>query len=83
LVLGLALLIAIAMACVVLFRMIASPGARFARPMPPSDAERILRDRFARGEIDIEEFRARLDALHGRPGSPGSPGSPGTTSPGP
>jgi len=82
LILGLALLVLIVMACVALFRVIASPGGRFARPTPTSDAERVLRDRFARGEIDVEEFRARLDALHGRHGSSGTPGSAGPGVPG-
>lgn len=29
------------------------------------DAERILADRFAHGEIDAEEYRRRLDTLRG------------------
>ena len=30
---------------------------------PPSDAERLLAERFARGEIDAEEFTTRRDLL--------------------
>ena len=30
---------------------------------PPNDAERLLAERFARGEIDAEEFTARRDLL--------------------
>ncbi|MFC0487660.1 SHOCT domain-containing protein [Sinomonas atrocyanea] len=37
------------------------PGA------PHDDPERILAQRFARGEIDETEYRARLDALRRRP----------------
>jgi putative membrane protein len=31
-------------------------------------AEELLAERFARGEIDEQEYRLRLDTLHGRPG---------------
>jgi putative membrane protein len=34
-----------------------------------SEAERILAERFARGEIDAEEYRRRLDVLHGGSGN--------------
>ena len=37
------------------------PGAPHARPTP----EQLLAERFARGEIDDEEYRRRLDTLHG------------------
>jgi putative membrane protein len=30
--------------------------------------EELLAERFARGEIDEQEYRRRLDALHGKPG---------------
>jgi putative membrane protein len=33
---------------------------------PERSAEDILAERFARGEIDEEEYTARLDALHSR-----------------
>jgi putative membrane protein len=35
-----------------------------ARPGP----EELLAERFARGEIDEQEYRQRLDTLHGKPG---------------
>jgi uncharacterized membrane protein len=37
-----------------------------APPTPPSrnDAEETLRDRYARGEIGKDEYRARLETLH-------------------
>ena len=34
-----------------------------------ADPEAILAARFARGEIDADEYRARLDVLHGGPGT--------------
>ena len=37
------------------------------RSLTPED---ILRDRFARGEIDAEEYHARLDTLRGRTRTP-------------
>ncbi len=37
-----------------------SPGAPTAPPTP----EQVLAERFARGEIDEDEYRRRLDALH-------------------
>jgi putative membrane protein len=40
----------------------AGPG----RGLAPSDAERILAERFARGEIDEAEYRARSAALRER-----------------
>ncbi len=38
---------------------------RFSEPRGDSRARRILEDRFARGEIDADEFRSRLPALEG------------------
>ncbi|HUY05735.1 MAG TPA: hypothetical protein VMU99_00545 [Acidimicrobiales bacterium] len=35
--------------------------------MPNSSAERILSERFARGEIDLDEYREHLVALRGMP----------------
>ena len=37
-----------------------------ARPGRPT-AEDILNERFARGEIDVTEYRERVDALYGAP----------------
>lgn len=36
-------------------------------------AERLLAERFARGEIDESEYRGRLDALHDAPHTAGRP----------
>ena len=49
-------------------------GAPGAPPMPPTwsatpGPEQVLADRFARGEIDEAEYRARRDALRGQPGA--------------
>jgi hypothetical protein len=38
---------------------------RFSEPRGDSSARRILEERFARGEIDADEFRSRLAALEG------------------
>ena len=38
-------------------------GESFAPPPPPPTAEEVLAGRFARGEIDAEEYRQRLDTL--------------------
>lgn len=42
----------------------ATPGESGA-PGVPGDAHRILAERLARGEIDADEYRARLEALDG------------------
>lgn len=39
------------------------PGEGAAARLPHQDGERILNDRFARGEIDEHEFMARRTAL--------------------
>jgi Predicted membrane protein len=47
--------------------------SRTSQPGPPSPhptAEDVLAQRFARGEIDAEEYRSRLDTLRGRHDSP-------------
>jgi putative membrane protein len=41
------------------------PGAA-ALPPVPGGARQLLDDRLARGEIDVEEYRVRRDALDGR-----------------
>ena len=50
---------------VLLIRYLAGPAATASRPHanPP---EVILAERFARGEIDDEEYRRRLEVLRGR-----------------
>jgi putative membrane protein len=42
-------------------------GPQAAPPVapPPDQAQRILDERFARGEIDAEEYRLRRDVLRG------------------
>jgi putative membrane protein len=39
---------------------------RFSEPRGYSSARRILEERFARGEIDADQFRSRLAALEQR-----------------
>ena len=39
---------------------------RSAGRRPERDADRILDERFARGEIDLDEYRARQGVLHSR-----------------
>jgi len=41
------------------------PGAPHNPQPGPSDAQRILDERLARGEIEIDDYRARRDALAG------------------
>ncbi|MFG2823317.1 SHOCT domain-containing protein [Kitasatospora sp. NPDC048365] len=70
-----ALLIA---AGVALFRYLARTQPHHAAPPPPppapaarerTDPEQLLAERLARGEIEPDEYRQRLDALRaGRPG---------------
>lgn len=48
-------------AIVALFRGTRDSGSRERRPEP--DAHQILDERFARGEIDVEEYRSRRSAL--------------------
>ena len=38
-------------------------GPRSGTPAGRETPEKILKDRFAKGEIDEEEYRARMDAL--------------------
>lgn len=51
---------------ILLLRGSGSGGRGFYGP-PHDDSERILNERFARGEIDETEFNARRDALRRRP----------------
>ncbi|NKY59345.1 SHOCT domain-containing protein [Nocardia flavorosea] len=58
--------VALTVAVVLLIRYGIDSGR--SRPQPPPDtAERILAERFARGEIGRDEFLDRLDILRGRP----------------
>ena len=56
----------IVLGVIAVVRYLLSGGDRrpAARPTP----EALLAERFARGEIDEEDYRRRLDALHSRPG---------------
>jgi putative membrane protein len=50
-------------------RFAGAPGAGFATyrtPSPTSDALRILDERFARGEIDADDYKQRRDLLNGQ-----------------
>ncbi len=51
------------------------PGAERRGRSPDRSAEQVLAERFARGEIDDEEYRRRLAVLRGGP----QPGSRGKT----
>ncbi len=41
------------------------PGPPPAAPAPPDQAQRLLDERFARGEIDEDEYRRRREVLRG------------------
>ncbi len=63
---GLALWLVLAVVIVwLIVRVVAGPQSRrgYGPPPPRSDPEQVLRDRFARGEIDAEEFEHRLEVL--------------------
>jgi putative membrane protein len=77
-------------AVVWLIRSIRRPGPRmpYAGQVGPGwpgghqvpSAEQILAERYARGDIGEEEYRARLTTLRGGPGAPaGPPGPPPPT----
>ena len=48
--------------------LITRVAPRADAPTSASSPERILDERFARGEIDTDEYRTRRDALHGAVG---------------
>jgi putative membrane protein len=51
------------------FRALSHPSAGHQAPAPPPptvDAERLLAERFARGEIDVDEYTLRRDLLRSR-----------------
>ncbi|MDW8807133.1 SHOCT domain-containing protein [Streptomyces scabiei] len=55
-------------AVVLLIRALNSPHEHTHTPLAPAPTpEDILRERLARGEIDEEEYRRRLSALHAGP----------------
>jgi len=50
---------------VALVRYFGRSGQQTTAPQPPQAPERLLAERFARGEIDEEEYQRRLAALRG------------------
>ncbi|MCC5475767.1 SHOCT domain-containing protein [Streptomyces sp. NPDC059680] len=66
---------------VLLFRALARPTPRGVehgawQPAPGSGAEQILAERYARGEIDDEEYHRRLATLRGSSAGPSRPSGP-------
>jgi len=54
----------VVLAVVALFRGGAkNSGSRGTEPADPTDPRRILDERLARGDIEVEEYQARKDAL--------------------
>jgi putative membrane protein len=53
----------VAMGTLVLIRSGAAARRSPAEPMRQTEAERILEQRFAAGEVDQDEFRSRMDVL--------------------
>lgn len=49
----------------VVVTLVRSPGSPAASPRP--SAQQLLAERFAKGEIDEDEYRARLEALRSGP----------------
>jgi putative membrane protein len=54
---------AVIYAAVALIRHAGPSGAQTGEPAPPPAPERLLAERFARGEIDDEEYQRRLASL--------------------
>ncbi|KOU59481.1 hypothetical protein ADK57_33330 [Streptomyces sp. MMG1533] len=52
---------------VLIFRAVNRPHEHTHTPAAPQTPEQVLGERFARGEIDEEEYRRRLNALHAGP----------------
>lgn len=59
----LVIVVLVAWGLLLLWRASEAPAARTS-PAPARTPEAILAERLARGEIDAEEYRERLDALH-------------------
>ncbi|MGW4806204.1 SHOCT domain-containing protein [Kitasatospora sp. NPDC004272] len=62
-------------AAVVLLRYLGHPGRQHPAQSRP-DPEQVLAERLARGEIDPDEYRHRLDALRGAGGEGGTGWTP-------
>lgn len=60
------LLVGLVVAVVALVRWLGRTGGQPAGSAPPGDARRILEERFARGEIDEDEFTRRRRQLDAR-----------------
>ncbi|GEP34573.1 hypothetical protein NSZ01_23410 [Nocardioides szechwanensis] len=54
-------------AVVTLFRSSARPGSAGSPPAAHPDPQAILDERLARGDIDLEDYRARRAVLRGSP----------------
>ncbi|HEX5993623.1 MAG TPA: SHOCT domain-containing protein [Jiangellales bacterium] len=53
--------------------LVARALSRPSHPVTSLSAQQILAERFARGEIDAEEYQARLRILNGEPPPPAGP----------
>jgi len=53
--------------------LVARALSRPSHPAVSLSAQQILAERFARGEIDAEEYQARLRILNGEPPPPAGP----------
>ncbi len=47
-------------------RSAAAPSPTDGVPAPPTSLEDILHERFARGEIDVDEYHQRVDAMRAK-----------------
>jgi putative membrane protein len=65
----------VAVAVVLAVRHFSRSGGRPPSAGPPPSAEQLLAERYARGEIDDEEYQRRLATLRG--GTPAGSGGPG------
>ena len=45
-------------------------GGPWQPPSRPASAEQLLADRLARGEIEVADYQARIDALRAKPPQP-------------
>jgi putative membrane protein len=59
------LLLLLALVVAAVWAVVAMTGGRPRGREPREEPERILAERFARGEIDEQEYRQRLDVLRG------------------